>query len=433
MENTKYNKELEEYLHVHKLPSGLTCFCLPKKGFVEKEAMLTVRYGSVDNEFEQDGKRVKMPAGIAHYLEHKMFEGKDGSAFDKFAALGGSVNAFTTVNNTAYYFNCTEKFTDNLKLLLNFVQEPLFTKENVEKERGIISSEINMYKDDPHWVVYLNLLKGLYHNKYYSENIAGSNGSIKKITPELLYQCYEKFYAPSNMALVCTGDIEADEVFKIAEELVKEKKENVRESLPLKRKDSEARAADTYITEPPRVNKKFLKEKMELSEAYFYIGFKDNDHITATEDKSAAIKVLLDIIAGQSSPLYQKLYAKGYIGSDLNIEYMSNPHFAAGIFSGFSKDYERIAEMILKEARRLKEYGIDEERFERIKKKYIGRYIAAFNSIDSITAAQADCFCKGTDIFAAFESFTNLRKEDAEEYLNTLFKEEYMSVSVLLP
>ena len=419
MKDIKYNNMLDEFLYVREMESGIKCYVLPKKGFVEKQAIIAVNYGSVDNEFEVNGSIEKMPSGIAHYLEHKLFEEREGNVFEKFSKLGGNVNAFTNFTNTAYYFSATENFDENFRTLLDFVQSPCFTDENVEKERGIISQEIDMYQDDPVWIVYINMLSGLYKSKYFKENIAGTTSSIKKITKDMLFDCYNKFYVPKNMAVICCGDVETDNVFRIVEEKIQKKREKEIHRIQPK--------------EPQKVNKKLIKESLAISTPLFYIGFKDNDENTLIIEKTAAIKVLIDIVAGESSPLYEKLYSKGLINENFTIEYISNIYFGNSIFSGFSKHWKDVQELLLKEIEALKKSGISEEHFQRIKNKHIGRFIRGFNSIDAIASSQVDYFSKDTDIFEAFEAYVNLQKSKVEEFLHTHLGEENMTTSVVLP
>ena len=419
MKDIQYSSAVDEFLYTNEMDSGIKCYVLPKKGFVEKQAMIAVNYGSVDNEFEANGKIEKMPSGIAHYLEHKLFEEREGNVFEKFSKLGGNVNAFTNFTNTAYYFNTTENFDANFGTLLDFVQEPYFTDENVEKERGIISQEINMYQDDPIWIVYINMLAGLYKNKYFKENIAGSVSSIKKITKDMLLDCYNKFYVPQNMAIICCGDVDVENIFRIVEEKIQKKRPKEIHRVQPK--------------EPQKINKKLIKENLAISTPLFYIGFKDNDESTLITEKTAAIKVLLDIVAGESSAFYEKLYNKGFINQHFTIEYITNIYFGNSIFSGFSKHWEEVRELLLYELKEIKKNGISEDHFQRIKNKHIGRFIRGFNSIDALASSQVDYFSKGTDIFAALDSYVNLQKNKVEEFLVKHLTEENMTTSVVLP
>ena len=419
MNEIKHNAMLNEFLYTREMESGIKCYVLPKKGFVEKQAMIAVNYGSVDNEFEVNGSIQRMPSGIAHYLEHKLFEEREGNVFEKFSKLGGNVNAFTNFTNTAYYFNATENFDENFKTLLEFVQDPQFTDENVEKERGIISQEIDMYQDDPAWIVYINMLAGLYKNKYFKENIAGTNASIKKITKDMLFDCYHKFYVPQNMAVVCCGDVDAERIFQMVEEKIQKKREKEIHRI--------------QPAEPQKVNKKLIKENLAISTPLFYFGFKDNDDSTLIIEKTAAIKVLIDIVAGESSPLYETLYTKGLINEHFTIEYMVNLYFGNSIFSGFSKEWKVVQELLLEEIKRIQKNGIADDHFERIKRKHIGRFMRGFNSIDAIATSQVDYFSKGTDIFEAFDAYVNLKKVNVEAFLHRHLTEQNMVASVVLP
>lgn len=419
MRHIKYHELLNEYLHIYEAESGIKCYVVPKQGFQQKQAMIAVNYGGIDNEFEVNGVKHKMPAGLAHFLEHKLFEDEKQNIFQQFSSLGATANAFTSFTNTAYYFSCAENFEDNFKLLLDFVQTPYFTDENVEKEKGIITQEININDDDPSWTVYINMLTGLYHNKDYRQKIAGTVSSIKKIDKDMLLECYNKFYTPRNMAVVCCGDLDEETIFRIVDEKI--------ESKPY----SEIKRI--VKDEPEKIHKRSIKEHSVISTPLFYFGFKDNDRETPIMQKTAAIKVLLDILSGQSSSFYTKMYAKGLIDGRFSAEYVDNTFFANSIFFGFSKDWEEVKFGLLQEIDKLKKNGIDDQHFERIKNKHIGRFIRGFNDIDSIVSTQVDYFSKGTDLFEVLDIYKKLQKDTLLKFLASHLKEENMTSSIVTP
>ena len=281
------------------LPNGLTVAVVPKPLYRKRYAFFTTRYGGMDMRFRLDGVWHDTPAGIAHYLEHKMFDTEDGNALQELSQNGAEPNAFTSNATTAYYFDCTEHFEENLKILLSFVSVPYFTQESVDKERGIIGQEIRMVEDTPDWRVYTNLLECLYHSSPARVAIAGTVESIAEITPETLYACHKAFYDPANMMLCVVGDVKPDEIAAIAEEILPESRGEVIER--------------DYGQEDMRVVEKCRREAMEVSMPQFLVGFK----CPPAADGAALMRqdiiadIACDILLGDSSPLYQRLYDKG--------------------------------------------------------------------------------------------------------------------------
>ncbi len=410
----KHNKTINETLFIEKLPSGLTCYLLPKKDYVEKQACLAVNYGAADNRFTVQGKDKEMEQGIAHFLEHKLFEGKDGNAFDSFVKYGSMVNAFTNYTNTAYYFNCTDSFQENLKILLEFTQEPYFTEENVEKEKGIITQEIKMYKDNPYWRSFINLQSALYSQCPLRYDIAGTIESISRITPEMLYECYEAFYIPQNMALICAGDFDMDEVVKLADEIIK----------PGKREIPKV----DYGNEPETVSKNYVEDKMDCSMPMFGLGFKDVNNITVQPQHIIAMRVMLDVLFGTSSEFYERLYNEGILDDSFSLEYSGSKFHQSINFSGASKNPRAVAEKILKEIDRGKLRGLDKDRCEIIKRKQLGRYIRSFNSIDGIVNGGVELFSKGLDYVSLAEGFEHVDYKLVSDCVNFFNDNHVLSV-----
>ena len=292
----------EEYIRVEP-PSGLTILLYPTPKLASTYALFATKYGSIDNSFRRsdESEFVTVPEGIAHYLEHKMFDTEDGNALQELSQNGAEPNAFTSNATTAYYFDCTEHFEENLKILLSFVSVPYFTQESVDKERGIIGQEIRMVEDTPDWRVYTNLLECLYHSSPARVAIAGTVESIAEITPETLYACHKAFYDPANMMLCVVGDVKPDEIAAIAEEILPESRGEVIER--------------DYGQEDMRVVEKCRREAMEVSMPQFLVGFK----CPPAADGAALMRqdiiadIACDILLGDSSPLYQRLYDKGLI------------------------------------------------------------------------------------------------------------------------
>lgn len=300
-------KELNEVIHVYEHESGLKAFVIPKKGYSKKYATFATHYGSINNEFVVPGEieSTRVPDGVAHFLEHKLFEQKGGSVMDKFSALGSSPNAYTGFNQTVYLFSCTDGFEENFKLLLDFVQNPYITEESVEKEKGIIGQEIKMYEDDANWRSFFNLLGAFYKNNPVRIDIAGTVDTISKIDKDVLYKCYNTFYHLSNMAILVVGDVDVGKVFEMVEKGLQ-----VSQTRPeIKR---------IFPTEIETIHKAYVEQSLAVSTPLFQMGFRDDKLHTRGKEgakREIAIKLLLELIIGKSSKLYNQMYAEGLINS----------------------------------------------------------------------------------------------------------------------
>ena len=410
----KTNETLGEDLYINQLSSGVKCYIIPKAGYVENQAMLTVSYGSADSTYAMNGRRVQNPEGIAHFLEHKLFDDKENSLFNRFNKIGGNVNAFTTFNQTAYYVSCIDNFQDNLKLLLNFCQNPYITDESVEKEKGIIAQEIQMYKDTPSWRAYMNLNAALYGDSPLACNIAGSEESIQNIHKQELLDCYHTFYFPSNMALICSGDIDPEKVELLAESFISPKQgESIERG---------------YKADESGVKSDYIETSMPVSMPLFELGFKETDFETSPCTRIVSGKILLDMIAGESSPLYERLYNANLIDDSFGMDYLSGVFYGVSIYSGSSPNPIGVRDNILDEIQRLKRDGLDRARFQNIKRKHIGRFIRGFNNIGQIIQAQADLYTKGLDVFDLMDCFSNITFDKVQARFERLFSEQALSV-----
>ena len=307
------NIKLKEKLYVEKLENGLTVMILPRKTTQKKYAMWGVNFGSIDNHFinPDNNKEIKIPDGVAHFLEHKMFEQENGvNSLDALSSLGVDANAYTTNDYTTYLFECTDNFYEALDELMDYVQHPYYTDENVEKEKGIIGQEINMYDDYPTWKVYMNAMECLYHNNPVKLDIAGTIESITPITKETLYDCYNTFYTPSNMLMVITGDFEP-------EKLIQEIKNRIVKN------ENKGEIKRIYPKEPEEINKEKIEAVMDVNNPLFVIAIKDKTLENETEQvkKHIAIEILLNIIVGKSSKLYKELYETGIVMEPLDLDY----------------------------------------------------------------------------------------------------------------
>lgn len=416
--------KIKEKAYVENLENGMKVIIIPKQNTKKKYVIWGTHFGSIDNRFimPQTREEVFIPDGVAHFLEHKMFEQPNGTnSLDTLMALGIDANAYTTNDHTAYLFECTDHFEEGLNELMDYVQHPYFTDENVEKEKGIIGQEINMYDDDPGWQLYMNIMDCLYKNNPIKIDIAGTIESISKITPDVLYKCYNTFYHPSNMTMVLCGDFDPEELLKeVKKRLVpKENQGEIKRIYPLKENS---------------INKKEKITQMEVSTPIFMIGYKDIEN--SKEDriqKHIAIEILLNMVIGKSSDLYKELYENGTVLSQPDIDYEFSDEYAHVLISGFSKDPKLVREKIDKTIESMKENGLDEEHFNRIKKKIYGDYVVEYNSVGDIARMFLADNIKGINSFEYIEKFEDVTKEYAEKVLNEIFKDENEAISIVNP
>lgn len=414
---------VEEELYTAILPNGLPVYVVRKPGFAEKYAYLAVNYGSMDMTLDLNGRKMTTPAGVAHYLEHKMFDLPDLDVMQVYSGLGASPNAFTTYDMTAYYFRCTERFDRCLELLLRFVSTPYFTEESVERERGIIAQEIRMGEDSPDARVYEELLRAMYRTHPVRVPIAGDLESIQSITPELLYDCHRAFYHPGNMVLSVVGDVDPERVVEIAARMLPDTGPP-----PELRRDLGPR--EDLIC--PR-SKTVLE--MDVAMPTFQLGFKCPD--PGVGPGSLRAQYLGDLAAealmGESSPLYLRLYEKGLIDGSFGVGYEMFPGTAVFSCGGDSEAPEAVGEAVLEEWQRLSREGLDEGLFRRLKKSELGRRIRDLDGFDSL------CYriCAGHFAGAAYLDFpaayNAVTREEVEAFLRQTVVPEHMSLSVVLP
>ena len=403
--------------------SGLDIFIYPKMEFSTTYAVFGTKYGSIDNVFKRSDEisTEAVPEGIAHYLEHKLFESEDEDAFELFAKTGASANAFTSFESTCYLFSCTDMFYESLEILLGFVQNPYFTKETIAKEQGIIAQEIKMYEDDPQWRVTFNYLKAMYHNHTIKDDIAGTVESIAKITPELLYKCYNTFYNLNNMALCLVGNVDTDKVLKICDSLLK-----FAEPVTIER---------IFEDEPNTVVKDYIEQKLSVAFPLFQFGYKEEIGGEMKSEKDiAAVEVLLDIIASDSSPLFKKLLDEGLINeTSFSYEYFEGAGYATVFFDGESKNPHRTVELIAAEIERYKLEGIPKEDFERSKKSLYGSNISMLNSTASIANVIVSLNFKDREFFTYIDAFSSLELSDVEDKLKEIFNSDRTVLSTIFP
>ena len=422
------NDILKEEVYYEKLQNGLDVYFMPKRGFMKKYAILATNYGSNDLEFVPIGedKKIRVNEGIAHFLEHKMFEQPDGGdAFDKFSKLGVNANAFTNFTMTAYLFSATENFYESLEHLIDYVQTPYFTDENVEKEKGIIAQEIKMYNDDPDWNVYFNCLKAMYVNYPARIDIAGTVDSIYKITKEELYKCYNTFYNPGNMALFVVGDLDVEKVIDVTKKSNNYKVDRLSKSIER-----------FYPEEPEGVKEKEVIEKFPISMPMFNIGFKDSNVGLKGKEllrKEIVTDILVGMLFKKGSKLYEDLYMQGLINENFGAGFSSQVDYAFSIIAGDSKEPKKVKEIILDYIEKSKKEGLSKEEFERTKKKKIGSFIKCFDSINFIGNSFISYVFKDINLLDYLDIIKDITFEEVEERVKEHFKEEYCVISIVEP
>ena len=413
------NNKIKEKMYIDKLENGLTVIVVPKKNIQKKYIVWGVNFGSVDNRFKVNGEEIKIPDGIAHYLEHKMFEQRSGiNSLDTLTNLGVDANAYTTNNYTAYLYECTDNFYEALDEFMDYVQNPYYTTENVDKERGIIEQEIMMYDDEPDWAMYMNAMKLMYHKNPIRIDIAGTKESIAEINAETLYKIYNNFYVPENMVITICGDFEPVDIIN-----------EIRKRMILKPLNTSIERV--YEEEPDCILEKKKEIKMEISMPIFMVAYKDKMSEKDCVKKDLALEILSNLLIGKSSKLYKRLYEEGLILGDLGFDYEYARNYAHFFIQGQSINPEKVIEEIKNEIDFFLNRGILEEDFERIKKTVYGEYVKDYNDVSTIGNAVISNYFKGINVFEFFEEFETLSKEYVEEVLKNVFREDKKVISIV--
>ena len=415
------NELLNEKYYDIDHPSGLKIFVMPKENYSSTYAIFATKYGSIDTMIQMDdGTFKEIPEGTAHFLEHKLFESEDLDAFERFAKTGASANAYTSFDRTGYLFSCSANFKKNLEILLDFVQNPYFTQATVEKEQGIIGQEIDMYKDAPDWEVMFNCLRTMYHNLPVRIDIAGTQESIAQITAKTLYGCYDNFYNLHNMVLAVAGNVSVDEVIEVAYKALK----------PVDGKMAQRKLID----EPKEVLDSYVEEKLSVATPQFMFGFKESrDTPERTTKEEISMEILLDMISGQSSELYKRLFDGKLINSSFGFEYFTGFGYSCVLFAGESNDPKSVSEEIVKEIKKFRETGFDKTAFDRTKKKLYGRMIMGMNDVEGLANNMAVSFFAGENIFTDFEIFKTVTLDDINDIFKKTLDENYSVLSVIKP
>ena len=402
-------------------PSGLDIYLYPKENGSSTRAMFGTKYGSIDSCFQRsdEPEPETVPEGIAHYLEHKLFESEDGDAFARYAETGANANAFTGFESTCYVFSCTDRLYDSLRILLDFVQSPYFTEETAAKEQGIIGQEIKMYEDLPGWRVFFNYLQAMYHKHPVKDDAAGTIESIARITPEYLYRCYHTFYNLNNMALVLAGKFDVDKVLEVCDEMLKP-------SPPVSVKR-------VFPDEPDIIVKPVIEQKLSVAMPVFQFGYKGSAMNKTTEKDLAAMSALLNILASDASVMFRRLLDSGLINeASFSRDYFEGSGYATVMFGGESRDPEAAASIIREEVSRLQREGIPEEDFRWAKRSLYGESISALNHAAGIASWIMDFTFKGLELFTYIDALAELTLPQVQEKLDSL-RDDRSVLSVIRP
>ena len=420
MEKQIFESEIGESYTVARLDNGLTVYICEMPQFRSAYAVFGTRYGSIDTKFSKNGKpAVSVPEGIAHFLEHKLFESEEGDAFTLYAKTGAMANAFTSFDRTCYLFSCSDKFEENLGILLGFVQSPYFTEETVKKEQGIIGQEIRMYDDNPAYRVFFNMLRAMYKNHAVRIDIAGTVESIANIDADLLYSCYDTFYNPSNMFICVAGNIDARQVLKQIGESVKDR--------------GEVSIERVGFDEPEETDRGYIEQKFPVLTPVFSFGYKQKITSPYRRLKSkVCVELLLEIICGEASPLYKRLMDEGLINDEFDYEYFTGRDFAAVIFSGESRDPKAVAEAIKAEIASIKEHGFDKKLFSAVKCSAYGEAVRMFNSAEAVALQFTECAVCDYDLFEKLKLYKTVSYDDVLKRTD-VFDDALSVLSVLSP
>lgn len=423
MMNCKHFTKIGETLYTGELPNGLKINVALKPGFKLGYAVFATNYGGAHRRFFLNNEWHDTPAGVAHFLEHKMFDMPDGdNALSTLSANGAQPNAFTSSGMTAYYFDCTSGFEENLRMLLKFVSTPYFTDETVNKEQGIIGQEICMVEDNPGYVIYNRLMRMLYEHNPVRDQVAGSIESIAEITAETLYNCHKAFYAPSNMVLCVAADCDPERIYEIAKEILPEEK-------------AEIPSADLGEKESDVPTKPYHEERMELSAPQFLIGAKvaPADKGDALQRQKIVAQLALRTLFGSSGEFYNRLYSEGLLNRDYDYEIDYTAGVATVMIGGESAEPQRVLSEINSAVAGVKANGLDPNAFERAKKASFGARLRGLEDFDNMCISMVTGLFGGYCSLDSFEVLESIGIAECEEFLTTFMAPERLAMSVLSP
>ena len=419
----EYKKADAKYYSIRHA-SGIIVYYYPMPGKSKSAAMIATKFGSINREFKKykSDEWMTVPDGIAHFLEHKLFEGEKGNAFDYYARTGAKANAYTSNDRTAYYFIASDNFYESLDILLRFIKHPYFTPENVEKEKGIIGQEIRMYDDEPSWQGYISLVQSLYHNNPVRVDIAGTVETIADITDQTLYDCYNVFYNNANLTLCIAGDLDIDKILQVCD------------------KQLEFEASDTIVqkfpAEPESVLREYCEKEMDVSKTQFFIGIKDNMSQCegdAWAKHTLCVKILISVMFGESSEFFKELYRDGVLNPEFSVDYEGGVGFGFLLFAGESDTPETVLQKIRQICKDFTPDMIDENKFRRARNSLYGGMIRSLDNAESVVNKFVACRLMNGDIFTQLRVLENITPEDVALTAAELLDESKISLSVIKP
>lgn len=417
---------LKETLYYEEMKNGLKVYLLPKVGFSKTYGLFSTRFGSIDTTFVplHESEMIKVPDGIAHFLEHKMFEMENGDASDAFARLGANTNAFTSSSRTAYLFSATSHEKECIELLLDFVQDIYLTDENVEKEKGIINQEIRMYDDDPDWRCYFGSIQNLYQHHPVKIDIAGTVETVASIDKDTLEKCYHTFYHPSNMMLFVVGNIDPQQTMQ----LIRENQEN-------KHFEKENPIQREVVNEPLEVAQNDATLYMDVTMPKIIVSLKINDILQSPQERlkrELGMNLLLDIFFAKSSSLYEKWLTDELINDSFSAQFTQERDYCFLQIGGDTLYPDKLKDKIYDFVRHIHDYSISKDDFERLKKKTMGILISVFNSPEAIANMFSRYYFEGVMIFELIDCLNELTLDDLNQ-LKDLFDIQYISSFTVLP
>ena len=403
------------------LPSGLTVLVRPMPGYSGTHVIYATRFGSIDRHFRLNGREVHLPAGVAHFLEHKMFEDQDGDAFAKFAKTGANANAFTSFDRTCYLFTATQQLDESLDVLLGMVGHPYFTEQTIAKEQGIIGQEIKMYDDSADWRLITGLCECLYHSHPIRSDIAGTCESIAEITPKMLYDCCEAFYAPGNMVLAAAGNITMEQILAACE------RHGLMELRP------EERVQRLWAEEPMTLAATEKRIRMPVSKPCFGLAFKETPLAPDDLRSELLYDLILCCVCGGMSPLYRRLYDSGLTNPGFGGEVLRVDGCCCILFTGESDEPDTVKQMLLDEIERVRREGIDREVFTLCKNEKYGQLIENLENVEDSASQMADFALSGQTVVQQIEALAALTADDADAALQNILQPARMAMMYIEP
>ncbi|MEB7795510.1 EF-P 5-aminopentanol modification-associated protein YfmH [Staphylococcus equorum] len=412
--NEKYYKQIDEKVYEAELNNGLKLFIIPKKGFQKTFVTYTTQFGSLDNKFKPHGSDtyVTVPDGVAHFLEHKLFENEEEDLFTAFAEDNAQVNAFTSFDRTSYLFSATDNVDRNIKRLLTMVETPYFTKETVDKEKGIIEEEIKMYQEQPGYKLMFNTLKAMYETHPIRVDIAGSVESIYEITKDDLYLCYETFYHPSNMVLFVVGDVDAEHIYEVIAE-----HENKRDKV------NQPQIVRDALNEKSEVNEFNVTESMKLQSPRLMLGFKNetlkNEPNEAYVKRDLEMTLFYEMVFGEETDFYQTLLNQDLIDETFGYQFVLEPTYSFSVITSATQYPDKLKALLLEELENTQGKLSDAEAFNLLKKQFIGEFISGLNSPEYIANQYTKLYFEGVSLFDLLDIVESITLDSVNETTNT--------------